>query len=184
MQTCVADDLAQVREGILSAPVPSADAARSRFPGRFALALAAAFAEDGGELARAFHGLSDEGADALGRELLAGLELAAELTSDRRAWAFACNRIPWSHWRSAAAELAQRIDAWVVPTQRRRRGTPRSRLASLALRLLRAGTGGRELLRQLDVANATLDPPLRPDDVGAVAVWAAGAVRGHRHVAG
>jgi hypothetical protein len=152
-----------------------------RFPGRYAVALAAAFDRDPAGMSRAFHGLSDEGADALGRELLAGAELAGRLSGDLEVWGWACNRVPWSYRRPAAAELQQRMDAWAATADRRRRSTPRRQLAGLALRLLRGGIGGRELLRQLDAANATLETPLAPDAVGALAVWAAGQVRGQPH---
>jgi hypothetical protein len=171
-------------EGVRAAgPLPATPAPprQVRFPGRFAVALAAAFDRDAAQLSRAFRDMSVDGADALGLELLVGLEEAARLSDDWRAWAFACNRIPWSHLRAAAAELGERIDAWAAPANRRRRSTPRRRLAGLALRLLRGGIGGRDLLRQLDAANATFDPPLAADAVGEVAAWAAGEVRGHRH---
>jgi hypothetical protein len=153
-----------------------------RFPGRFAIALAAAFARDGSEIARAFQGLSNDSADSLGRELLDGLDLAARLSGDRTAWAFAANRVPWSYVRQAAADLQKSVDAWAVPTQRRRLPTPRRHLAGLAVRLVRGGVGGRALLSQLDAANATLPEPLDAEAVGAVAVWAAGAVQGQSHV--
>jgi hypothetical protein len=152
-----------------------------RFPGRFAVAVAGAFAADGSEIARSFRGLSDDGADVLGRDLLDGLDAAARQTGDWLGWAFAANRIPWSHIRQAAAELQHRVDAWTVPAGRRRVPSPRRRLAGLALRLLRGGAGGRELLHHLALANATLDPPLPPDAVDSVALWAAAAVKGARH---
>jgi hypothetical protein len=148
----------------------------TRFPGRFAVAVAASYAADGDELARAFRGLGDDNADALGRELLAGMEQAAKLTGDWRWWAFACNRIPWSHVRLAGRELGARLDAWAAEPRRMRGAAPRKALAKLALRLLRQGMGGRALLHRLDEANGTLSSPLPADAVGDVALWAAAAV--------
>lgn len=99
------------------------------------------------------------------------------------AWAEALWTEP-SEFRSAAgAELWRRLGAWVVPPAPRRE-TPRRRLARLAVRLLRAGCSGRELLRQLDKAAATLPEPIAAEDVGSVALWAAQAVRETRHVSG
>jgi hypothetical protein len=147
-----------------------------RFPVRFATALAAAFARDQDNLARAFRGLSDDGVANLGRELLQGLDLAARLSGDRTAWAFACNRIPWPYVRVGAAELQARIDAWTAPAGRQA-APGRRQLARLAIRLLRAGEPGAKVLAQLDAANATLAAPITAEAVGDVARWAAAEVR-------
>ena len=173
-----------MRAGILGAPPAPhlAPTRRVRFPGRYAAALAAAFACDTGNLARAFQGLSNDAADALGRELLDGLDQAARLSADRTAWAFASNHVPWSHVRAGAAELQGRIDTWAAPAGRK--APPgRRQLARLAIRLLRAGEPGARVLAQLDAANATLATPIAAEAVGEVAIWAARAVRGLPHVA-
>ena len=149
---------------------------------RYADALDAAFAADADRLAAAFAGLSGEVADKLGKHLTKGLGTAAGITGDWSAYGFAVNRVPWSHIREPARELQQRIDAWTVAAPRRV-DSPRRRLARLAVKLIRAGTPGRDVLRQLDAANATLSEPIAAEAVGAVAVWAARTVRGLAHAA-
>ena len=174
----------RVRAGILGAPSVTPETFALRVPGRFALALSAAHAADAAELARAFRGLSDDGAEALGRELLAALDTSARLTGDRVAWAFASNRIPWPHMRQAGREWQGRLEAEAAAAPRPVPGGGARRvLARLATRLLRRGVGGRELLNALDGANAGLPAPLAPEAVGDVAVWAAGAVNRGGHVA-
>ena len=148
----------------------------------FLAALDAAFKEDDDALHDAFVGLPQGTADALVTRVSADLASAARVSGDYVPWAFAVNRLPWPHMRLPVAEFAQRIDAWTVQ-ERPRPDTPRRRVARLAMRLLRAGVGGRELLRQLDAANSSLDTPLAADVVGDVATWAANAVKAGPHAA-
>lgn len=167
--------IARVRAGILGAPsatVPMLPATRVRY----ADALDAAFSADADRLAAAFAGLSGEVADKLGKHLAKGLETAAGITGDWSAYGFAVNRVPWSYIREPARELQQRIDAWTVAPPRRV-DSPRRRLARLAVKLIRAGTPSRDVLRQLDQANATMEAPIAAEVVGDVARWAATEVR-------
>lgn len=94
-------------------------------------------------------------------------------------------KLDW--WGAAAAEFAARIDASRRAGQASRRAAPpdtsRRRLSRLAIRLLRDGCGARELLAELDVANAALPAPLDAEAVGGIAVWASSVVREARHAA-
>jgi len=123
--------------------------------------------EKGAALAGAF---ADTDEDA-GVRIGAGLESAARISGDWRPWAAAWHFLPSPGRRAAAAELAQRLDAWCVQ-RRPQPHTPRQRLARLALALLREGVAGRAALARLDEANATLDEPLTAEAVGQVLVWA------------
>lgn len=92
-------------------------------------------------------------------------------------------KLDW--WGAANAEFSARIEASRRAHLATRRAappdTPRRRLSRLAVRLLRSGCSGRELLAELDAANAALPAPLDADAVGSVALWASGAVRETRH---
>lgn len=134
-------------------------------------------------LRAAFDGLAEDEGIRIAKAVGEGLEAAARVTGDYRAWARAWHYMPSPGRRAAVAEFAARLDAWCVQN-RRKPDTPRQRLAKLALALLRTGTTGPELLRRLDAANATFDEPLPSQTVGEVAIWAAAAVaEGHRHAA-
>lgn len=134
-------------------------------------------------LQAAFEGIPEDEGIRIAKAVGAGLEAAAKVTGDYRAWARAWHYMPSPGRRAAVAEFTARLDAWCVDN-RPKPDTPRRRLAKLALALLRTGTTGRELLRRLDAANATFDEPLPAAAVGEVAVWAAAAVaEGHRHAA-
>ncbi|MCC6718240.1 MAG: hypothetical protein IT555_10175 [Acetobacteraceae bacterium] len=164
-----------MRAGILGAPsamVPMLPATRLRY----IAALDAAVEGDADRLAAAFAGVTGEVADKLGRHLVNGLALVARVTGDWKPYGFAVNRVPWSYQRPAAVDLQQRVDAWTV-AKRPQPDSPRRRLARLAMKLIRAGTPGRDVLRQLDQANATMPAPIAAETVGELARWAATEVR-------
>ena len=134
-------------------------------------------------LQAAFHGIEEAEGVRIAKAIGAGLEAVAEITGDRRAWAMAWHYMPSPGRRAAAADFAARLDAWSVQNQPKP-DTPRRKLAKFALKLLRAGTTGRELLRRLDEANATMTEPVSAEMVGEIAVWASRAVtEGRRHAA-
>ncbi len=134
-------------------------------------------------LQAAFDGVAEDEGVRIAKAVGDGLEAAAKVTGDYRAWARAWHYMPSPGRRAAVAEFAARLDAWCIQN-RPKPDTPRRRLAKLALTLLRAGTTGRALLRRLDAANATFEEPLPAEAIGEVAVWAAATVaEGHRHAA-
>jgi len=132
---------------------------------------AEALEEKGAALAAAFGGTDEDAGVRIGEAIGAGLESAARISGDWRPWATAWHFLPLPGRRAAAAELAQRLDAWTVQ-RRPQPHTPRQRLARLALALLREGVGGRAALASLDRANETLDQPLPAEAVGEVLVRA------------
>lgn len=134
-------------------------------------------------LQAAFGGIEEAEGVRIAKAIGAGLEAVAQITGDYRAWAMAWHYMPSPGRRAAAAEFGARLDAWSVQRQPKP-DTPRRRLAKFALKLLRAGTTGRELLRRLNEANATLEDPIPAEVVGEIAVWAARTVmEGRRNAA-
>jgi len=127
--------------------------------------------EKGAALAAAFSDTDEDAGVRIAEAIGAGLESAARISGDWHPWATAWHFLPSPGRRAAAAELAQRLDAWCVQ-RRSPPPTPRQRLARMALALLREGVAGRAALLKLDQANATLDQPLPAEAVGAVLIWA------------
>ena len=132
--------------------------------------------EKGAALADAFAGTDEDGGVRIAEAIGAGLESVARITGDWRGWATGWHYLPSPGRRAAAADLAQRLDAWSAQ-RRPQPDTPRKRLARLALALLREGVAGRAALASLDRANATFDEPLTPETIGAVLLWAARAAK-------
>ena len=134
-------------------------------------------------LQAAFHGIEEAEGVRIAKAVGAGLEAVAEITGDYRAWAKAWHYMPSPGRQAAVAEFAARLDAWSVQNQPKP-DTPRRKLAKFAMKLLRAGTTGRELLRRLDEANATMEEPIPAEIVGEIAVWATRTVmEGRRNAA-
>jgi hypothetical protein len=95
-------------------------------------------------------------------------------------WAWALHLLTPEWHAEAGRELWKRLERWATP-QAEVRTDSRRELARLAMRLVRGGVPGREALRRLDEANATLAAPLSSDAVGDLVIWAARAAGG-RHV--
>lgn len=97
---------------------------------------------------------------------------SGQRTGSFKAWAAALHHLPRRGQREAAQSFATRVDAWVVRSPAAADVGLR-RLRRLACDLIRAGTYGRELLRRLNEANATLASPISSAAIGNVALWAA-----------
>lgn len=160
---------------------PSLNAAERRF---VRAAIPMIYAGEGGSLEEGFVGLSAPLCDRLARAISDKLAQHAAVTRDWSWWAEAQWHLRLPALREAAQPFRERLDAIARATRRDRAPDPRRReLARAALRLLRAGASGRELLARLDDLNCALPEPLPPDAIGTVALWAAKTVREGAHAA-
>lgn len=129
----------------------------------------------------AFVHLDEPAAVALGKQIAAELFASGQRTGNLKPWAEAQHRLPRPGQREAAQELCRTLDAWRTPPPARPADDSGRRLRRLACQLVRAGTTGRELLRRLDEADATLPAPLSAEAVGRIAAWAAHTARKGAH---
>lgn len=138
-----------------------------------ASALATIYAGNFEDLRDMFATTPDADAVRIGKLVSDRLFAHAARTGDFATWAEALHHLPRPGQREAAAEFCARLDAWRKPAPARPADDGARRLRGLACQLVRAGTPGRELLRRLDDANATLAAPMSAEQIENVAVWAA-----------
>lgn len=145
-------------------------------------ALACSYAGEFGSLAEGFFGLPPRICEPLACTISNRLARHAALTGDWRVWAGAQWELRLPVLIEAAQPFRERLDTIGRGTRHDWAPDPRRRkLACAALRTLRSGASGRELLAQLHFVNRALPDPLPSSEISAIALWAARTLREGGH---